>query len=167
MIPNHIIEYLESHGVPYRRRTHSQAVSGDELAHALHVSGYRVAKSVVVDCEGRMYLAVLPAADRVDLVRLGAILRGPVELVAERQFAPLFVGCEPGAEPPLGRLYGLPVVMDSSLLTQDRLVLRAGTHRECLELATLDYVDLEHPQVGGFAILPVWTEARRGRELRA
>lgn len=167
MIPNHIIEYLEANGVPYHRRTHAQAISGGELAHALHISGYRVAKSVVVESEGRMFLAVLPAADRVDLIRLSAILRGPVELVPERHFAPLFVGCENGAEPPFGRLYGLPVVMDSSLLTQDRLVLRAGTHRECLELSTLDYVDLEHPQVGGFAILPVWAEAQRGRELRA
>ena len=54
-----------------------------ELAHALHVSGYRVAKAVVVECDGRMFLAVLPASDRVDLVKRADIAARGLDLRRE------------------------------------------------------------------------------------
>ncbi len=167
MIPNHVIEYLEAHGVPYRRRPHARAVTGSELAQSLHVTGYRVAKTVIVAREGELIMAVLPVADRVDLVRLGEILGAPVTFVPENDFAPAFAGCEPGAEPPFGKLYGMPVVLDDTLLDADRFIVRAGSHRESLEMSARDFVELERPRIGSFAVLPVWAEAAGQRELRA
>src|SRR6516225_7113113 len=116
MIPTSIIDYLQRNGVAFKRRTHAQAVSAHDLAASLHVSGYRVAKSVIVDADGQKWIAVLPAAETVDLPRLANLLKAnTVQLVEETKFAPLFAGCETGAEPPFGGLYGIPVVVDSKL----------------------------------------------------
>jgi len=156
VIPDPIVEYLEKRSVPYERRSHRRALTAQEVAACMHVTGYRVAKSVIVEAGGRTWIAVLPAAEVVDEDRLAALLGGPVRFVAEQEFTSLFPGCEAGAEPPFGGLYGLPVVVDSTLAGADSVVFRAGSHEEALELRYQDFAALEHgPMVGSFARIPV------------
>ena len=156
MIPNQIVEYLERRKVPYERRTHRRALTAQEVAACMHVTGYRVAKSVIVQAGGKTWIAVLPAAEEVDEERLAAVVGAPVRFVSEREFTALFPGCEPGAEPPFGGLYGLPVVVDSSLAKADRIVFRAGSHEEAVELRYQDFVALENkPTVGTFGRIPL------------
>ena len=82
----------------------------------------------------------------------------------EAEFETIFQGCEVGAEPPFGGLYGMPVVVDQSLTRFSELVFRAGSHVESLELRYDDFARLEHPMVAQFARPPVpverWSEER-------
>ena len=136
MVPVSIIDYLEKNKVPFRRQPHAQAIGAQELAASLHITGNRVAKSVIVDADGQKWIAVLPASETVSLPRLAQVLNArEVRLLTEPEFAPIFRDCELGAEPPFGRLYGMPVVVDSSLGKATGIVLRAGSHRESLEIA--------------------------------
>ena len=156
VIPDQIVEYLEKRNVPYERRSHRRALTAQEVAACMHVTGYRVAKSVIVEAGGRTWIAVLPAAEIVDEEQLAALIGGPVRLVGEQEFTSLFPGCEAGAEPPFGGLYGLPVVVDSTLASADRVVFRAGSHEEALELRYRDFADLERgAMVGTFGRIPV------------
>jgi Ala-tRNA(Pro) deacylase len=165
MIPTSIIEYLQRNEVPFKRRPHPQAVSAQELAASLHVSGASVAKSVIVDADGQKWIAVLPASETVNIARLAEVLKArKVRLLGESEFAPIFADCEIGAEPPFGGLYGIPVVVDSWLADATWIRLRAGSHQESLEMAYSDFVSLEKPRVGSFGILSGWTEAERQRE---
>jgi len=165
MIPASIIEYLQRNKVPFKRRPHAQAIGAQELAATLHVSGYSVAKSVIVDADGQRWIAVLPASETVNLGRLAEVLEArDVRLLGEPEFAPIFADCEIGAEPPFGGLYKIPVVVDSRLADAASIILRAGSHRETLEMAYSDFMSLEKPRVGSFGILPGWTESDRQRE---
>jgi len=165
MIPASIIEYLQRNKVPFKRRPHAQAIGAQELAATLHVSGYSVAKSVIVDADGQRWIAVLPASETVNLGRLAEVLEArDVRLLGEPEFAPIFADCEIGAEPPFGGLYKIPVVVDSRLADAASIILRAGSHRETLEMAYSDFMSLEKPRVGSFGILPGWTESERQRE---
>jgi len=156
MIPEPIVEYLERRSVPYARRSHPRALTAQEVAASVHVTGYRVAKSVIVEAGRTTWIAVLPAAEVVDEDRLAALLGGPVRILGEQEFTSLFPGCEAGAEPPFGGLYGLPVVVDSTLARADRVVFRAGSHEEALELRYRDFASLEHGAlVGSFGRIPV------------
>ncbi len=167
MIPNRIMEYLEDNDVHYERSRHRLAIAAQELAAAIHVSGYRVAKSVLVEAGGKPWIAVLPASDVVDLERLAtALASGPVRIMSESEFGPLFPDCELGAEPPFGGLYGLPVIVDTSLGQWNRIVVRAGSHEETLQLSYREFEKLERPRVATFAIPQVWPEARRAGEVR-
>lgn len=168
MIPGQIIDYLERNYVPFVVRSHARAVDGQRLAAALHVSGHRVAKAVVVRGAGTQWLAVLPAARQIDVEQLARELHvAEVELVPEPEFESIFGPCEVGAEPPFGGLYGMPVLVDANLARCDYLIFRAGSHVESIEMRFLDFARLEHPTFARFAApLPqeappyVWDEAR-------
>ena len=45
MIPDQIVEYLERRNVPYQRRSHRRALTAQEVAACMHVTGYRVGKA--------------------------------------------------------------------------------------------------------------------------
>lgn len=167
MVPNRIIRYMQRQLVPFARRWHARAVSAQELAESLHESGFRVAKTVVLDVDGRLWLAVLPAPALVDfdLTRdaLGAV---DVHLAAEDEFAQHFPDCETGAEPPFGGLYGLPVLVDERLEIDDPLIFRAGSHEETIELAFDDFRALEKPIVAHISRLPDTPRMPTSPELR-
>jgi Ala-tRNA(Pro) deacylase len=152
VIPESIVSYLDDNGVRYRRLSHATAVTASELAERLHASGHRVAKSVLVEADGIPWLAVLPAARQVDMTELTAALSAHhVRVLGEDEFARLFPECEVGAEPPFGRLFGVPVVADSSLHDRGPLVFHAGSHEEALEMDAASFWRLEAPLTGAFA----------------
>ncbi len=165
MIPARIIDYLQRNEVQFKRRPHAQAVSAQQLAASLHITGYAVAKSVLVEADGQKWIAVLPASETIDPTRLAEVLKAEsVRLLSEREFASIFAECETGAEPPFGRLYGLPLVVDSGLSNASQIILRAGSHRESLEIAYSDFVSLEKPRVGFFGIPNVLAQNQVQRE---
>ncbi|MBU8896316.1 hypothetical protein DRW03_27820 [Corallococcus sp. H22C18031201] len=151
MIPESIQHYLQRHQVRFERYAHARAISGQELAATLHVSGWRVAKSVIVKADRRLWIAVVPAAGAVDLEQLGrAIGASHVRLATEAEFRDAFPECEVGAEPPFGELYGFPVAVDERLGMNERVLFRAGSHEEALEMRFQDFATLEWPVVASF-----------------
>lgn len=146
MIPHRVVQYLMENHVPFKRHWHARAVTGQELAAALHVTGFRVAKSVIVEADDRVYIAVLPAAEMLDEALFArAVGAADVRLLPEERFARFFKDCEVGAEPPFGGLFGLPVVLDERLAGEQPLVFRAGSHEETLEIRGDDFYALENP----------------------
>ncbi len=146
MIPSKIVQYLMDNHVPFARRWHPRAVSAQALAQQLHISGYRVAKCVMVEADERIWIAVLPATELLDEELVArAVGAHAAWLLPEPQFSKLFPDCEVGAEPPFGGLYGLGVVVDERLVGGQLLVFRAGSHEETLEMRADDFLALENP----------------------
>ncbi|MGC4113711.1 MAG: YbaK/EbsC family protein [Myxococcales bacterium] len=167
MIPQSIIDYLGDRAIPYRRIPHPRAVSAQQLAHSMHVSGYRVAKAVIADCDGQWWIAVLPAAQMLDLGELArATGSATARMVSEEEFGSRFAGCEVGAEPPFGKLYGLPVVCDRSLAEDETLLFRSGSHEEALEVTFEDFTRLEGPLIAAIGFIPVPASRMANPELR-
>ncbi|NVJ26407.1 MULTISPECIES: aminoacyl-tRNA deacylase [Myxococcus] len=149
MIPQNIIQYLEGHNVPFERRPHLRAITAQALAASLHVSGFQVAKSVIFRSDDSLWICVVSAPDSVNLDRLAEVTGAKnLRLAEESEFAPLFPECEVGAEPPFGRLYGVPVVVDEHLRHAERLLFRAGSHAEALEMRFADFENVEAPFTG-------------------
>jgi Ala-tRNA(Pro) deacylase len=151
MIPDSIQHYLRRNRVRFERYWHPHAVSAQELAEALHVSGWRVAKSVIVLADRQPWIVVVPAAGSVDLQKVREVLGArSVRLATEAEFINYFPDCEAGAEPPFGELYKLPVAVDETLSLTERLLFRAGSHEEALEMRFQDFATLEWPLVATF-----------------
>ncbi|MDR7518590.1 MAG: YbaK/EbsC family protein [Armatimonadota bacterium] len=145
--------YLREQGVRYEVTPHPEAYTAQEIAAVEHVPGRQFAKVVIADVDGQQVMLVLPAASRVDLVRLRVALGAKVaRLAREEEFAAKFPDCETGAMPPFGNLYGMPVYMDRRLHEQPRVVFNACSHRETISLATADYVRLAGPKVIEFTV---------------
>jgi Ala-tRNA(Pro) deacylase len=145
---NKVREFLDSHNVKYLVISHSIAYTAQGIAALVHVSGKKLAKTVIVKIDGVLAMAVVPASQHVDLELLRSITRaGNVELATEQEFQRAFPDCETGAMPPFGNLYDMPVYADASLAAQEEITFTAGTHRELLRIAWADMVRLVDPQV--------------------
>jgi Ala-tRNA(Pro) deacylase len=145
-------EYLDQHHVRYEVLSHRQTFTAQETAQAQHVHGREMAKVVIVRGGGEFAMVVLPAPCLVDLERAGAVLGKPdLDLATEEQFTSLFPGCEPGAMPPFGNLYGLPVWVDRALTRDEQIVFNAGTHTQTVRMRYADFAQLVHPKVASLA----------------
>ena len=136
--------YLREHGTPYEPQPHARAVTAQDLAATLHITGYELAKPVVLNVDGALWLALVAAPARIDVEKVAQALGArSVRLAREDEFADRFPGCEIGAEPPLGHLFGLPIIVDDYLATNEFIVCRAGTHDEAMKVRFSDFSKLE------------------------
>lgn len=153
-IPKRIRMYLDSMNVSYEWLQHSEAFTAQEVAHALHLSGKRLAKTVVVEADSRMIMVVLPASHRLVMSELrGVVEAREVKLLPEAELEKIFPGCDLGAIPPLGDLYGMDVWVDRTIADQKEIVFNAGTHMDAVRMEYHDFVDLVKPRVGRFSEL--------------
>ena len=141
-------EFLDNHNVKYVTMTHSPAYTAQAIAAAAHVSGKELAKTVMVKLDGKMAMAVLPASYQVDLdLMKKAVGASSVEIATEAEFEGLFPGCEVGAMPPFGNLYGMDVFAAKKLAEDEEIVFNAGSHIELIRLAYADFERLVKPTV--------------------
>jgi Ala-tRNA(Pro) deacylase len=147
-----IHDFLREAHVPYLVVPHPAAFTAPQVAAATHVTGSEWAKVVSCFVDDQPIEAVLPATLAVNLDRLRALARGvSIRLADEPELESLFPGCEPGAMPPLGPLYGQAVFVDVALAEQDEIVFNAGTHTDAIRMRWSDFAASIRPIVGKFA----------------
>jgi Ala-tRNA(Pro) deacylase len=143
--------YLDEHEVHYRVSRHPTVYTAQELAAVEHVSGKNVIKPVVVRADGQLVMCVLPACYRIDIGELKQqLLADVVELLDEPALLKIFGDSQPGAAPPIGRMYGIPTLMDESLLHGNHVVFQAGTHEESVTMSLAEYRRIAQAEMGHF-----------------
>ena len=141
-------EFLDRNHVKYLVISHSVAYTAQGIAALVHLSGKKLAKTVIVKIDGVLAMAVVPASHHVDLGLLKASAGAQrVELASETEFKDKFPDCETGAMPPFGNLYGMTVFVDQSLAENDEITFNAGTHRELVRMDWQDLVRLVAPRI--------------------
>ncbi len=151
MLIEKIKDYLDGKKVKYIAISHSPAFSAQEIAALVHIPGRDVAKTVIVNINGKMAMAVLPANYRIHFNRLmDALGTGDMYLAAEEEFNDLFPDCEVGAMPPFGNLYGLEVFVAKSLTEDDEIVFNGGTHTDLIKMSYKDFEKLVKPKILSF-----------------
>ena len=140
--------FLDSHRIKYFIISHSPAYTAQEIAASAHVPGKELAKTVMVTIDGRLAMAVLPASGKLDFTMLERVASSSdVLLASEEDFADMFPGCEVGAMPPFGNLFGMKTYVDRELARDEEIVFNAGDHTELLRLSFTDYEHLVHPAI--------------------
>src|SRR5438874_13338438 len=109
-------EFLDREKVKYVSIIHSTAYTAQEVAASAHVTGKELAKTVIVELDGKMAMAVLPANRKIVLQDLREVTGSEqVKFASEETFKKKFPDCETGAMPPFGNLYGMDVYLAESL----------------------------------------------------
>lgn len=141
-----IQRFLQEQHTPFETIHHDRAVTAQETAASAHIRGSLLAKTVMVNLDGRLAMVVLPAARRVHFGRLchdtGA---HTAALATESEFRDLFPDCEVGAMPPFGNLYGLEVYVDESLVSDADIAFNAGTHTDVVRMPYREFERLVAP----------------------
>ncbi len=144
-------QYLDENNVKYVVLSHSLAYTSQEIAVNVHISGKKMAKTVIVKMDGKMAMAVVPAHESVNLERLKIITGAhQVTLATEEEFKEKFPGCETGAMPPLGHLYGMDVYASEDL-SKNGIAFNAGNLREIIQMSYADFERLVKPKVSVFS----------------
>jgi Ala-tRNA(Pro) deacylase len=133
--------YLDRN-VSYDLVTHDPTPSSLRTAEASHIPGGALAKGIVLRTDGGYMLAVLPASRRVQLSELRALIGDDVELADEQEVAKLFEDCAVGAVPPVGKCYGLDVIVDDSIGRQPEVYLEGGDHQTLVHLDQAQFARL-------------------------
>lgn len=140
-------QFLDENKVKYVTITHSPAFTAQEIAACAHIPGRELAKTVMVQLDGKMAMAVVSASRKVDLDRLQEISGSvKVDLASEKAFRDMFPECEIGAMPPFGNLYGMDVYVSRHLAEDEEIAFNAGSHTELVRLAYKDFQRLVQPK---------------------
>ena len=151
MVSQKLKDFLDSNNIQYITINHSKAFTAQKLAAATHISGWEIAKTVIVKVDGKMAMAVLPASTRINLDTLKKVTGTQnVALATESEFAGLFPECETGAMPPFGNLYNLDVYVAKDLAKDEEIAFNAGTHTEMIKMYYKDFERLVSPKLTEF-----------------
>lgn len=147
MSARRIQEYLKTNEVDFEVQAHERTYTAQETAAVTHVKGKELAKSVILASNGDLFMAVVPSSRMVDVERMKALTGlEDLRLADESEFSNLFSGCELGAIPPLGKLFGVDMWVDDSLKADEEIAFPAGTHTEILKIDFADFENLERPK---------------------
>ena len=144
--------FLDENKIRYVSIKHSEAFTAQEIAASAHVPGKELAKTVILDVDGKLAMAVVPASYHVDFILLQNELKATrISLASEEVFKEKFPDCELGAMPPFGNLYDMDVYVAKSLAEDEEIFFNAGNHTELIRLNYKDFVNLVHPKVMKFS----------------
>ncbi len=149
---NKLKAHLDSHNVEYITISHSKAYTAQKIAASAHIPGKELAKSVIIKMDGKMAMAVLPASYQVNFDQLRiASGANKVEISSEHEFRDKFPGCELGAMPPFGNLYGINVYVAKSLAEDEEIAFNACSHTELIKMKYKDFDKLVKPKILKFS----------------
>ncbi len=134
----HAYDLPEHHGRERDRRPHF----GADAAAALGVLPGRVLKTLAVEVDGRLVLAVIPVDRDLDLKAVGVLAGGRRATMAAPADAERATGYVVGGISPLGCRRTLPVVIDEATLGHESVFVSAGRRGLQVRLAPDDLVRL-------------------------
>ncbi|MBB5019172.1 Ala-tRNA(Pro) deacylase [Chitinivorax tropicus] len=138
-------QYLNQHRVNFKIIEHPRACTARAAACMASVEPRRLAKCVLLSDGDRYLVAVLPADRKVAIKQLSEHLQHAYRMATEDEVAYLFYDCEPGAIPPFGQAYGLPTVVDPSLLEEPDVYFESGDHSSLVQVAGDQFAHLLGP----------------------
>ena len=145
-----ILEFLRSKNVDFEKMEHVPVTTSIGAAKARGSRLSQGAKAIIVKADDQYYQIVISAAVRLDNKKLRKILG--TRRVRFATPAELFelTGCLPGAVPPFGNLFGLPVILDDALMAEETVFFNCGSNTVSLRMARSDLVAVTEAQIEDF-----------------
>jgi Ala-tRNA(Pro) deacylase len=151
-IPRNIKQYLFHRFAVYSHKTHPVAFTSQEIAEVDHVPGKQFAKTVILKTGEKLIMAVVPGDHIISIDTLQEKIGCEhLALATEKEFIERFPSCQPGAMPPFGRLFDMPLYCDNALAKQSEIEFNAGTHVDTIRMNFANFNELESPVLLNFS----------------
>ena len=145
-----IMEYLSSKDIDFEKLEHIPVTTSSAASGARGSSLSQGAKAIVVKAGDEYYHLIISAAVKLDNKKLRKILGTRRVRFATSEELMELTGCLPGAVPPFGNLFGLPVLMDDALLSEEIVYFNCGSHTVSLRMKRSDLVEATEAQIEDF-----------------
>ena len=146
-----LVRWLRDEGARFRLVEHAPVFTSAEAARVRSTPLEAGAKALVLVAADRPVHAVLPAHRRLDSARVRALLGSRTLRFATPEELLALTGCAPGAVPPFGNLFGLPVLADAELARREDLAFNAGSNSVSLLMAAADVLRLSGARIAELA----------------
>lgn len=149
-----IIDVLKGHNVWYETFEHDSVRTSAEAANIR--DGYTLAqgaKALVVrikitNADKKFVMLVLPGDARFSSEKVCGIFHAKdVRFASVEEVLEITHGVQPGGVPPFGQLFNLEVLVDPSLLKNEKIVFNAGDKRFSVGMFAKDYLEIVKPTV--------------------
>ncbi|MBI3946476.1 MAG: hypothetical protein HY321_11195 [Armatimonadetes bacterium] len=145
-----VIRHLEALGIPFERLEHPPVATSQAAADARGSRLAEGAKALTIKAGDSYHHLIISAAQRVDNQKLRRILgTRRIRFATAAELRDL-TGCLPGAVPPFGNLFGLPVLMDDALLAEETVFFNCASHTISLRMRRADMVTATEARVVDF-----------------
>jgi Ala-tRNA(Pro) deacylase len=151
-ISERLAQWLREAGVAFEIIEHPPVHTSVEAARVRGTRLEQGAKALVVRADERFVHCVLPAHLKADNAALRALVGARKLRFASRDELLELTGCEPGAVPPFGNLFGLPVLLDQALCANERVAFNAGSHTVSITMRCADLVRVSGATLCRFAV---------------
>ena len=150
-------DFLTSKNIHYQLLKHRTTASAYNSAISAHIPSDQVSKAIVLEDDNHdLLMAVIPAGHRLAISDVNHIKGKNYRLVMEERLNQLFLDCAPGATPAIAEAYGMEMLLDDSLLHQDKVYVEAGDHQHLLAIDHDDYALLtqgsSHGAIAGVTV---------------
>lgn len=149
-----ITDMLKSHDVWFETFEHEPVITSEEAAKVR--DGYSIhqgAKAIIVrikitNSDKKFIMLVVPGDLRFDNSKVKKIFNAKdIRFATEDEVVTLTDGVQPGGVPPFGNLFGIEVLVDPSLLENEKIIFNAGDRRFSVGMKSADYISLINPRV--------------------
>ena len=139
--------WLREQGARYRLLEHAPVFTSGEAARVRGTPVEAGAKALVLLAAAAPVQVVLPGSRRVDNARVRALLGTRTLRFATPEELLALTGCAPGAVPPFGNLFGLPVLVDEALAARAEIAFNAGSNDVSIVMTAADFLRLSGARV--------------------
>jgi Ala-tRNA(Pro) deacylase len=140
-------QWLTQQGVPFHLVVHAPVFTSEQAARVRGTPIESGAKALVLLAGDAPVHVVLPGSRRVDNARVRAILGTRTLRFATPEELLALTGCVPGAVPPFGNLFGLPVLVDAGLAAREEIAFNAGSNSASIVMPCADFLRLSGARV--------------------
>ena len=149
-----IINILEGGKVWFEVFEHESVRTSEEAAKIR--TGYSLkqgAKTIIIKAKtssdlSSYFMLVLPGDKKFDSKKVKKALKiKDIRFATEVEVLLITDGVQPGGVPPFGNIFGLQVIVDPTLIQNERIIFNAGDRRCSIAMKTKDYVGMVKPAI--------------------
>jgi Cys-tRNA(Pro)/Cys-tRNA(Cys) deacylase len=146
---------LKAAGIPFTEHAYEHDPTnrhfGEEAATGLGLEPAQVFKTLMVDVDGFLTVAIVPVTGKLDLGALAAAVHGKRAALADPAVAERKTGYLVGGISPIGQKMSLPTVLDETAGFFDTVFVSGGKRGFDIELAPSDLIVITSAIVAAIA----------------
>jgi Cys-tRNA(Pro)/Cys-tRNA(Cys) deacylase len=146
---------LAAAGIPFTAHAYDHDPAnrnfGHEAATVLRLDPEQVFKTLMVDVDGSLVVAVVPVTGKLDLGALSGAVHGKRATMADPAVAERRTGYIVGGISPIGQKTRLPTVLDETVELFDTVFVSGGKRGFDIELAPADLIRITSAIVAAIA----------------
>jgi Ala-tRNA(Pro) deacylase len=146
-VTERLVRWLREEGVAVQVMEHAPVFTSEQAAQIRGTPIEAGAKALVLLAADEPVHVVLPAHRRVDNARVRALVGTRTLRFATAEELLKLTGCAPGAVPPFGNLFGLPVLADEALARREEIAFNAGSNSVSIVMPAAEFLRLSGARV--------------------